>query len=958
MSRVGGAYSVPAELVIGTRLNNRVREGDQKRQRTEVEAILDRLRRQPGVILADEVGMGKTFVALGVAYSVAVHSPLGPVIVMVPANLIDKWVQDLKTFCELYVPDRLPLSVDASGPKDLKKPGALRFGIARDSVALMKLLDDPPRVRPHFIFLAQSAMSRRQSDRWVRLALIAEALRVHGRGKAKRLIKVKGQIHRFLGELLWAIGEERRHDWGDVLWQRLLRSDSKRWKKLYNDGTQEDRRLNDDPVPKSVARALRLMNLKPLAEALEHMPVRARGGGSRVSERVTDARRALKEVERELWKTLLAQARWRSPLLVMDEAHHLKNPGTSLARQLQSSDSEESMRTGDGAMARSFDRMLFLTATPFQLGHHELVRVLERFGDVRWNETELGGRERFAQQLSELRSQLDDSQRGAIALQRAWSRLTPEDSQSEVESWWDDLLARPAESLTARQRAIAEGYRTAKRTRQGAEEALRPWIVRHNKGKYWEQTEVARRTRIEGGAIAGHPGMMGLAIQPSQLLPFFLAARSAISAGSDVLGEALSSSYEAFRYTREHRQLDRDQLDRDHEAGQPEALPDLAQARWYLTEFDRALEHARGDTHPKMAATVTRVVDLWASGEKVLVFAFYRRTCRALRVHISEEIKRRLEAGVQRRLQAGGGRDGRGSVDALLESVQKRFFDDTRTRGRRAIDEALIEIAREHTAALDSARLPGAEREELIDIMRRFLRAPTTLARCFPLDDVKSSDPADAVAKLLGHVDRSGTSWREKFHRFINFLANGCSTEERRLYLEAASRTQTGGIRVEDEDEGTGEAKEAKVAVANVQVATGITRRDTRARLMRAFNTPFFPDILVCSGVMGEGVDLQRFCRHVIHHDLAWNPSTIEQRTGRIDRLGCKAEGRQPIVVYLPYLAGTADERQYQVMSHREQWFRVVMGQDEVAKLITPDTDTAVPLPTSIADELSFKLGL
>ena len=41
---------------------------------------------------------------------------------------------------------------------------------------------------------------------------------------------------------------------------------------------------------------------------------------------------------------------------------------------------------------------------------------------------------------------------------------------------------------------------------------------------------------------------------------------------------------------------------------------------------------------------------------------------------------------------------------------------------------------------------------------------------------------------------------------------------------------------------------------------------------MRTFNTPFFPDILVCSEVMGKGVDLQRFCRHVIHHDLAWNP--------------------------------------------------------------------------------------
>ena len=41
-----------------------------------------------------------------------------------------------------------------------------------------------------------------------------------------------------------------------------------------------------------------------------------------------------------------------------------------------------------------------------------------------------------------------------------------------------------------------------------------------------------------------------------------------------------------------------------------------------------------------------------------------------------------------------------------------------------------------------------------------------------------------------------------------------------------------------------------------------------------------------------------------------------------------------PEVVYLPCLAGTADERQFQVMTEHEQWFRIVMGQDEVAQLI------------------------
>ena len=148
------------------------------------------------------------------------------------------------------------------------------------------------------------------------------------------------------------------------------------------------------------------------------------------------------------------------------------------------------------------------------------------------------------------------------------------------------------------------------------------------------------------------------------------------------------------------------------------------------------------------------------------------------------------------------------------------------------------------------------------------------------------------------------------------------------------------------------------LTVPNVQVATGETKREARSRLMLAFNTPFFPDILVCSEVMGEGVDLQRFCRHVIHHDLDWNPSQIEQRTGRIDRLGCKAEGRHSIVVYVPYLSGAADERQYRVMSDREKWFRIVMGQEEVDRLIPRDSNASIPLPDSIASKLSFKLGL
>lgn len=819
----------------------------------------------------------------------------------------------------------------------------------------MKLLDDPPKERCHLIFLAQGAMGRRQTDKWIRLALIAEALRQHGRGKAARLIQVKNTIHRFLAELLWAIGEERANDWKDELWQQLLGKDPAFWKDTYNASVpNEKRRLVDEPVPKSVTRALARLDLKPLARALEHMPVRARGNDKRVSERLDEARKALREVEEELWKDLLAQTRWRSPLLVMDEAHHLKNPGTALARQLQSQSSEQDLRTGDGAMANAFDRMLFLTATPFQLGHTELLRILERFGDVRWDDREFGNKEDFNRQLADLGDRLNESQRAAIGLQRSWSRLRPEDcDNTNLETWWNQLITLPRETLSNHQRAVVGAYAMAKRCRDSAEESIRSWIVRHNKGNHWLDTNISRRQRVDGAAVSGQMASVGLPIPPNQLLPFFLAARSAVNPGEDLLGEALCSSYEAFRFTRNARDTAKDEQEQSTGTS-----IDLSHAKWYLGEFDRALERVSGSSHPKVDATVRKVVDLWEAGEKVLVFAFYRRTCRALRVHISREIERRVMTVAQQRLHEPGREVGQQDVEQLLARIQRRFFDDTDSPGRLALDDALAEILESHSKALSVAQVEERQREDLLAVMRRFLRVDTTLIRCFPLAEHDVIDPAEAVARTLARTDGSGVTWRSKFDKFIEFVTDYCSSEERRLFIEAAQMTRTGRIRVEQDDDEAEDPGGSARAIANVQSATGKTKRDTRSRLIRAFNTPFFPDILVCSEVMGEGVDLQRFCRHVIHHDLDWNPSSIEQRTGRIDRLGCKAEGRSPILVYLPYLAGTADERQYQVMSERERWFRVVMGQDEVARLITPDTNNVVPLPDAVSNELSFELGL
>jgi len=315
----------------------------------------------------------------------------------------------------------------------------------------------------------------------------------------------------------------------------------------------------------------------------------------------------------------------------------------------------------------------------------------------------------------------------------------------------------------------------------------------------------------------------------------------------------------------------------------------------------------------------------------------------------------------RRRLAGARKASDREAIDRVLNSVQDRFFDRPEAPGRQALDRALANILRHYDTGLKNAGYGEKKQSQMLEVMRRFLRVTTTLVRAFPIHQHDSIEPHLAVRSMLDSQDESGVSWRDKFQQFVDFLLLRCSSAERELYLEAAARTQTGGIRIQATEQLKGEAADETdfKALANVQEATGETSREKRSRLMRAFNTPFFPDILVCSQVMGEGVDLQRYCRHVIHHDLDWNPSNVEQRTGRVDRLGCKAEVRQPIHVYLPYMAGTADERQYRVMSDRENWFRIVMGQDEVAKLIPRDADCTVwELPSDLGHSLAFDLSL
>ncbi len=64
---------------------------------------------------------------------------------------------------------------------------------------------------------------------------------------------------------------------------------------------------------------------------------------------------------------------------------------------------------------------------------------------------------------------------------------------------------------------------------------------------------------------------------------------------------------------------------------------------------------------------------------------------------------------------------------------------------------------------------------------------------------------------------------------------------------------------------------------------------DERREIIDLFHDNPASRILLSSEVGSEGIDLQ-FCRIIINYDLPWNPMKVEQRIGRIDRLGQKSE--------------------------------------------------------------------
>ena len=166
------------------------------------------------------------------------------------------------------------------------------------------------------------------------------------------------------------------------------------------------------------------------------------------------------------------------------------------------------------------------------------------------------------------------------------------------------------------------------------------------------------------------------------------------------------------------------------------------------------------------------------------------------------------------------------------------------------------------TAAATSSSIRDANRDEL-------------------LAELSAVDEMITVANLVRNHADERVKWLASWA--LTNLSNGKAWNDRRLviFTEFEDTRRWLQNKLKEELEELGDVDEA------IFHFSGTTSQDRREELKAAFNAP--PDqtklrILICTDAAREGINLQMRCHDLVHFDLPWNPSRLEQRNGRIDR--------------------------------------------------------------------------
>ena len=162
----------------------------------------------------------------------------------------------------------------------------------------------------------------------------------------------------------------------------------------------------------------------------------------------------------------------------------------------------------------------------------------------------------------------------------------------------------------------------------------------------------------------------------------------------------------------------------------------------------------------------------------------------------------------------------------------------------------------------DPAADPVA-RQRSLDRIRRALASGAALRAVLGPDEIERRQQAEAMDRTDPRLEwllTQARRWRRTHQKTLVFTAHRETLEMLRDALSARAQLASGVFHEE----------------------LSAARRDMEVARFRAEDGP---SILVSTEAGGEGRNFE-FCRRLVLYDLPWKPATVEQRIGRLDRIG------------------------------------------------------------------------
>jgi hypothetical protein len=179
---------------------------------------------------------------------------------------------------------------------------------------------------------------------------------------------------------------------------------------------------------------------------------------------------------------------------------------------------------------------------------------------------------------------------------------------------------------------------------------------------------------------------------------------------------------------------------------------------------------------------------------------------------------------------------------------------------------------------------------------------PTGMQPGLPFTDTGTNDDEpDATLSAAGMHDR--TDERRRLQHLLG-LAQAAAADESKLHALTCllSRAREPAIVFTEYRDTLQRIGTTITHVESVQLHGGLTPRQ-RADALRRF-TQGDAQVLLATDAASEGLNLHRRCRLVVNLELPWTPLRLEQRAGRVDRIG---QERRVHAVHL-VAAGTCEE--------------------------------------------------